>query len=82
MANHKSAKKRARQTVKRTFVNKNLLTRARTAIKALQGAIAEGDKTVAKERMEKAQSFLARTSLASNTIARKTSRLARKVGQL
>lgn len=79
MANHKSAKKRVRQALKRTFYNKSRLTRARTAIKALRTAISQGEKSHLQDQLRKAQSLLARTNLSSRAIARKTSRLARAV---
>ena len=79
MANHKSAKKRARQTLKRTFVNKARLTRARSAIQALRSAIAKGDQALMSTQLRKVQGLLARTHLSSQSIARKTSRLTRLV---
>ena len=82
MANHKSARKRAQQTIKRTFVNKSKLARARTAIKALRMAISQGDKTTAQSFIQKVQSLLSRTNGPANTVARKISRLARQVTRL
>lgn len=82
MANHKSAKKRIRQTVRKTCVNKPHLTRARTVIKTLRIAIEKKDKKNAQELVIKAQSLLARTHLKKKTVARKTSRLAAQVAKL
>ena len=48
MANHASAKKRIRQTHKRTARNKNVRTNVRTLVKAVRAAIAEGDAAAAK----------------------------------
>lgn len=48
MANIQSAKKRARQAVKRRAHNVTLRSRVRTAVKKVQKAIASGDKTEAQ----------------------------------
>lgn len=47
MANHASAKKRIRQSVKRTDRNKNVRTSVRTLVKQTRVAIASGDKAAA-----------------------------------
>ncbi len=47
MANTKSAKKAARQAVRRTEVNKSRKTRAHTVVRKVEEAIATGDKTAA-----------------------------------
>ncbi|MCY4643401.1 MAG: 30S ribosomal protein S20 [Bacteriovoracales bacterium] len=78
MANHKSAKKRARQTLKKTFVNKNRLTRARTAIRTLGKTMEGKDPSATDSLLRNVQGLLAKTNLHPKTIARKTSRLARK----
>jgi len=44
VANHKSAKKRARQTVKRTARNKTLRTRVKSVVKEFRVALDTGDK--------------------------------------
>ncbi len=48
MANHASAKKRIRQTVKRTARNKIIRTNVRTLVKRVRAAIDSGDATAAK----------------------------------
>ena len=48
MANIKSAKKRARQNVKRRIHNIALRSRMRTAVKKVLKALAAGDKTTAE----------------------------------
>ena len=45
MANTKSAKKAARQAVRRTIINKARRSRMRSAIRKVEEAIAAGDRT-------------------------------------
>lgn len=54
MANHASAKKRIRQTIKRTERNKHLRTTVRTLVKRVRTAVAESDKDTAKEALKAA----------------------------
>lgn len=48
MANHASAKKRVRQTIKRTARNRNIRTSVRTSVKRVRAAIEAGDANAAK----------------------------------
>jgi len=48
VANHASAKKRIRQTLKRTERNKHVRTTVRTLVKRVRTAIAQGDKAGAQ----------------------------------
>ena len=48
MANHASAKKRIRQTLKRTARNRDIRTRVRTHVKRVRAAIAAGDARLAQ----------------------------------
>ena len=86
MANHKSAKKRSRQTVKRNLVNKIKKSKTRTAIKKLRAAISENNKKTATELLTIVQSLLGKLSKSSamknNTASRLTSRLASQVNKL
>ena len=82
MANHKSAKKRARQTPVKTLRNKVKSSRARTFVKKLRTAISEGNKEEAQRLLPVVQSALSKTSLKGNTVARRTSRLASQVSKL
>ncbi|MBT3583477.1 MAG: 30S ribosomal protein S20 [Halobacteriovoraceae bacterium] len=86
MANHKSAKKRARQTITRTARNRARTSGARTVLKAIRLAISENDKKVATELLPKVQAKLrklAQTGIIKlNTAARKTSRLASQINGL
>lgn len=54
MANTKSAKKAARQAVRRTAVNKARRSRVRTAVRKVEEAIAAGDRTRAAAAMAEA----------------------------
>ncbi len=82
MANHKSAKKRARQTLKRKLVNKTKMTKARTIVKRLRTAIEAGNKEEASKLLVSAQSAIAKTHLKKNTVSRRTSRLAQQVNKI
>lgn len=86
MANHKSAKKRIRQTETRRTSNKWKTSRLRTEIKKLKTLIDDSEKEGAQKQMTLVQSLfakLAKTSaMKKATAARKTSRLAEKVAKL
>jgi small subunit ribosomal protein S20 len=83
MANTKSAKKAARQAIGRTEVNKSRSTRARTAVRSVEEAIASGDKKAALEALKAAAPVLVRTAqkgvLHKKTASRKVSRLNARV---
>lgn len=51
MANHASAKKRARQTVKRTARNRHVRTGVRTSIKRVRAALESGNADEAKKAL-------------------------------
>ncbi|HEX6957170.1 MAG TPA: 30S ribosomal protein S20 [Ferrovibrio sp.] len=79
MAQHKSAEKRARQTKKRTVVNRARRSKVRTAVKKLETAIASGDKTAAQAAFKEAQPALDKSvskgAVKRRTASRKLSRL-------
>lgn len=52
MANHVSARKRARQTIKITERNKHVRTTTRTHMKRVRAAISAGDKAKAKTALD------------------------------
>jgi small subunit ribosomal protein S20 len=83
MANIKSAKKRARQAVKRTETNRSRTSRIRTYVKKVETAIASGDQTAAQAALKEAEPEVARGVtkgvLHRNTAARKISRLTHRV---
>lgn len=56
MANHASAKKRARQTIKRTARNRNIRTNVRTCVKRVRSAVESGDAGAAKKALIEAVS--------------------------
>jgi small subunit ribosomal protein S20 len=86
MANSPSSKKRARQTERRTEVNKARRSRIRTYIRKVEEAIASGDKTAATEALRVAQPEIMRGVTKGvthkNTASRKVSRLAHRVETL
>ena len=59
MANSPQAKKRARQIERRTAVNKARKSRIRTFLRAVEEAIASGDKATATAALRAAQPELA-----------------------
>ncbi|MFQ5954308.1 MAG: 30S ribosomal protein S20 [Kiloniellales bacterium] len=79
MAHSIQAKKRIRQTKRRTEVNRARLSRIRTFVKTVESAIAEGDKAAAEAAYRAAMPELHRGVskgvLNRNTVARKLSRL-------
>lgn len=83
MANTKSAKKAARQTIRRTEVNKSRRSRMRTFIRKVEEAIATGDHAVAFAALQAAQPEMMRAAqkgiLHKNTASRKVSRLNKSV---
>jgi small subunit ribosomal protein S20 len=83
MANTKSAKKAARQAVRRTEVNKSRTTRARSAVREVEEAIKAGNKSAAKDALKSAQPVLASTAqkgvIDRKAASRKVSRLSARV---
>ena len=83
MPNKASAKKRLRQTLKKTTENKNRKTRIKTFVKKVEQAIVQGDQAVANEAFRTAQSEVMRGVtkgvLHKNSASRKISRLNSKV---
>ena len=79
MANHKSAKKRIRQTERRYSVNGSRRSMVRSAIKKVEAAIAAGDKDAAVAAFKAAEPKMARGAqrgaFDKNMISRKVSRL-------
>lgn len=86
MANHKSAKKRIRQTVKRTAVNGVRVRRIRSRLRDVEAAIASGNKRAAQEALKVAQPELmrgvSRGVLKKGTASRKMSRLSARIKAL
>jgi small subunit ribosomal protein S20 len=86
MANSPSSKKRARQTVARTDVNKARRSRIRTFIRKVEEAITGGDQKVAAAALQAAQPEIMRGVTKGvthkNTASRKISRLASRIKAL
>jgi small subunit ribosomal protein S20 len=86
MANTPQAKKRIRRNNRRAEINGARVGRIRTFIKAVENALAIGDKTVAAEALKIAQPELARGVargvIHKNTASRKFSRLTKRVSAL
>jgi small subunit ribosomal protein S20 len=86
MAQHKSAKKRIRQTERRTDVNRSRTSRIRTFIKKVEAAIAGGNAADAQAALKLAQPEIMRGVtkgvLAQATASRKVSRLHQRVKAL
>jgi len=82
----KSAKKRLRQTERRSAVNRNRRSRVRTYVRKVEEAIANGDKSAAVEALRAAEPELMRGVnrgvVKRNTASRKISRLARRVNTM
>ncbi len=83
MPNIKSAKKRMRQQVRRTEVNRARTSRVRTYIKKVETAIEAGDKAAAEGALKAAQPEIMRGVtkgvLHRNTASRRVSRLSARV---
>ncbi|MEM9725016.1 MAG: 30S ribosomal protein S20 [Pseudomonadota bacterium] len=86
MANSPQAKKRIRQSEKRTAVNTARRSRIRTFIRKVEEAIASGDSEQAKTALREAQPEIVRGVskgvLHRNTASRKVSRLAKRVNTM
>jgi small subunit ribosomal protein S20 len=86
MANHFSALKRARQTVKRTDRNRANRSRLRTALRDLRESLAKGDKQAAEQTYRRTVSALDKAMqkgvLHENTASRYKSRLSARVNAL
>ncbi|WP_284944450.1 30S ribosomal protein S20 [Acidisoma cladoniae] len=86
MANTASARKRIRQTAKRTERNVARRTRLRHAIKSVETAIATGDKVAAQAAIKAAQPLMQRAAnkgvIHQNTISRKISRMSGRIKSL
>ena len=86
MPNIKSSKKREKQAEKRRLKNYTRKSDVKTAVKKVLDAVANKDADTAKDLLRIAQAKLARAKgkglLHRNTVARKMSRLAKKVKEI
>jgi len=86
VANHASAKKRARQSIKRTARNKHIRTTVRTYVKRVREAVDAEDKAAAEEALKlavgKIDSAVHKGVFHRKTGSRYVSRLAGQVARL
>lgn len=86
MAHHRSAKKRIRQTAKRTAINRSRTSRIKTFVRKVEDAVAKGDYETARSAFAEAEPEIRRGVtkgvLHLNTASRKISRLSRKLKTL
>lgn len=86
MPNTQSAKKRLRQTERRTAVNRSRRSRVRTYVRKVEDAIASGDKQAAISALREVEPEIMRARsrgvIPMNTAARKVSRLSRRVNAM
>ncbi len=86
MANTSSAKKAARQMVRRTEINKARRTKVKSSVRKVEEAIASGDKVAAKAALKAAEPVLASTAqkgiMHKKTASRKVSRLTARINSL
>jgi small subunit ribosomal protein S20 len=86
MANTPQAKKRIRRNDKRAEINGARMSRIRSFVKKVESALDAGDKDAAKTALQAAQPEMARGVargvLHKNTVARKMSRLSKRVAAL
>ncbi|NUM57285.1 MAG: 30S ribosomal protein S20 [Bdellovibrionaceae bacterium] len=85
MATHKSAEKRARQTIKKTAINSSRKSRVRTAEKKLIKAVVQKDAKsipeLLKSYVSEATRAVSKGALKKQTVSRKVSRLSVKANQ-
>jgi small subunit ribosomal protein S20 len=86
MANTKSAKKAARQSVRRTVVNKARRSRLRGVVRKVEEAIRAGDRPRALAAMAEAEPVIIRSAQKNvvhrNAARRKVSRLVHRIAEL
>ena len=86
MATHKSAKKRARQDVKRRARNRHVLTGMRTAVKKFQATLESGDGDQSQVALRNAESLIRRAAtkgvIPKQRASRQISRLTKRNNQV
>ena len=86
MPSHRSAEKRVRNTAKRTAINKARRSQIRSAIRAVEEALAAGDKKTATAALKEAEPQIMRGVskgvIHGNTGSRKVSRLSARLKAL
>ncbi len=86
MANTPQARKRIRRNARRAEINGARIGRIRTLVKKVEAALTAGDKDAAAQALQVAQPEMAKGVakgvLHKNTVARKMSRLTKRVAAL
>jgi small subunit ribosomal protein S20 len=86
LAQHKSAKKRARQAVKRTARNRSVRSRVKTGIKTFRAAVAAEDAEQVTATLRAAEGLLSRAAskgvIPKKRARRHVSRLAKRAHEL
>tara|TARA_Y100000817_G_C16416512_1_gene349968 strand:+ start:273 stop:533 length:261 start_codon:yes stop_codon:yes gene_type:complete len=83
MANHKSAKKRSRQNVKRSAINSTAMSKFKTSLNKLEASIKDKDTEKIDESLRSINSALARAAkrgiIKKEFVSRKLSSLSKKI---
>jgi len=86
MANTKSARKAARQAVRKTEINKGRRTVLRNSVRKVEEAITSGDRNAATAALKTAEPAIMRAAqlgvIHKNNASRKVSRLTHRVAKL
>jgi small subunit ribosomal protein S20 len=86
MANTSSAKKAARQMVRRTEVNKSRDSRLKSDLRKVEDAVKSGDKSAAAAALKAVEPALAKNAqkgrIHKKTASRKVSRLTSRIGAM
>ena len=86
MANTKSARKAARQAVRKTEINKSRRTALRNSVRNVEAAIASGDRAKAADALKRAEPAIMRAAqlgvIHKNNASRKVSRLTHQIAKL
>lgn len=81
MANHKSARKRARQAVKRRGRNRHVKSQLRSALKTARSAVDAGDKEAVPTAVRHAESLLRRAASKGVIPSRRADRLVSRLSR-
>ncbi|MDJ0853028.1 MAG: 30S ribosomal protein S20 [Myxococcota bacterium] len=81
MANHKSARKRARQSIKRRARNRHVKTTVRSALKTARTSAEAGDKEQGPAAIRRAESLLRRAASKGVIPAKRASRLVSRLNK-
>lgn len=85
MATHKSAKKRARQSLKRRARNRSVKTQVKSVVKALETHLAQGDGAGARAALPRVEGELRKAAskgvIPAQRASRRVSRLTRRINK-